>query len=126
MSLGQAITSFFSTPGGTAVVVLFLLAVLDFLLGTFAAIRDNVFQLDAIGAWIRKHLAGRVLPITVVLVVGHLAGGLSVETTADIITPGTILTGIGVGAAAVYVAEVIGSLRESLTPKADTRAVPQD
>lgn len=126
MSLGQAITQFFGTPAGTAVVALFLLAGLDFLLGAFAAVRDNVFTWDALAAWVRKNVAGRVLPITAVLVVAHLAGGLSIETSSDLLSPGTVLTTIGLGMAATYVLEVIASVRESLTAKPDTRSIPTD
>jgi hypothetical protein len=126
MNLGQAITSFFDTPAGTAIVLLFALATLDFALGTFAAFRDNVFQLDSVAAWLRKHIAGRVLPITAVLLTGHLAGGLSFEEDGigAIIDPGTVLTGIGLTMAAAYIAETVGSLRTSLIP--GTASVPVD
>jgi hypothetical protein len=126
MNIGTAVTTFFNTPAGTAIVLLFALATLDFALGTLAAIRDNVFQLDAVAAWLRKHIAGRVLPITAVLLTGHLAGGLSFEDDgfAAIIDPGTVLTGIGLTMAAAYIAETVASLRDSLTP--GTASVPQD
>jgi small basic protein len=124
MSLGQAITQFFGSPGGTAILLLFALAALDFVLGTLRAISDNVFQLDSLAAWVRKHIAGRVLPITAVLVIAHLAGGLSIDTAADILAPGTILTTIGLGMAGSYVLETIASVRESLV--AGTATVPQD
>lgn len=126
MSLGQTISSFFETPGGTAVVALFALAALDFALGVLAALRDGTFQVGSLAAWVRKHIAGRVLPITAVLVVGHLAGGLSIDSAEDLLSPGTILTGIGIAAATAYILETIGSVRDSLTPKPGTRDVPQD
>lgn len=124
MSLGQAIQSFFDTPGGTAVVALFALAALDFVLGVLAAVRDGVFQLDALAAWVRKHIAGRVLPITAALVIGHLAGGLSIESAQDVLSPGSVLTGIGIAAATAYILETIASVRGSLTT--GTGKVPQD
>jgi hypothetical protein len=126
MSLGQAITSFFNTPAGTGILVIMALSVLEFALGVFRAVSDNVFQWDSVAAWVRKHLAGRVLPIVAVLVIGHLAGGLQFsEDGASAIThPGTIVTGIGLGAAALYVAETIASIRQSLTP--GTATVPTD
>lgn len=118
MTLINVVREFFATPAGTGVVLLFALATLDFLMGTFAAARDGVFQLDAIGAWIRKHIAGRVLPVAAVLVIGHMLGGLTLGAGIDaLLSPGTVLTTIGLGAAGVYVLEVIGSVRESLTPK---------
>lgn len=118
MTLINVVREFFATPAGTGVVLLFALAALDFLMGTFAALRDGTFQLDAIAAWIRKHIAGRVLPVTAVLVIGHMLGGLTLGGgLADVLSPGTVLTTIGLGAAGVYVLEVIGSVKESLTPK---------
>lgn len=127
MNLGQTIVSFFDTPAGSAVVLLFALAVLDFAVGTFAAIRDDVFQVESIAAWLRKHLAGRVLPIVAVLIIGHLAGGLTIDDgVTGLLDAGTIITGIGIAGAAAYILETIASLRESFVPKPGTREVPQD
>jgi hypothetical protein len=126
MTIVQVIRDFFDTPAGTAVLILFAIAVLKFLMGTFAAIRDDVFELQAVSAWVRKDLAGRVLPIAAVLVFAHMTGGMSIDNGSDLLSPGTILTTIGIGASAVYVLEVIGSIRESLQPKPGTRAVPTE
>jgi hypothetical protein len=71
------IDAFFATPVGQAVVVIALLATLDFFIGVFAAIRDDVFTFDAIAAWVRKTLLGRIAPIFGTLVVGYVAGGLA-------------------------------------------------
>jgi hypothetical protein len=126
MNLGTAVTTFFNTPAGTAIVLLFALATIDFVLGTLAALRDNVFDLTAVAAWLRKHIAGRVLPITAVLLTGHLAGGLSFEQDGigALIDPGTVLTGIGLTMAGAYIAETVASIRDSLTP--GTATVPVD
>jgi hypothetical protein len=126
MTIVQVIRDFFDTPAGTAVLILFAIAVLKFLMGTFAAIRDDVFELQAVSAWVRKDLAGRVLPIAAVLVFAHMTGGMSIDNGSDLLSPGTILTTIGIGASAVYVLEVIGSIRESFVPKPLTRNVPTD
>lgn len=126
MTITAVVRDFFGTPAGAAVIALFALAALDWVLGTFAAIRDDVFRLDAVGAWLRKHIAGRVLPVTAVLILGHMLGGLSFGSAQDLLTPGTILTSIGLGGAGIYVGEVIGSIRESLTPKPSTRSIPED
>jgi hypothetical protein len=104
-----------------------LLAVADFGLGVFAAIRDGVFTWDALAAWLRKSLVGRVLPIFGALFIGHLAGGLTVDDgVMGVLTPGTIITGIGLVAATAYVLEVIASIRESFVKKPETRAVPTE
>lgn len=127
MTLINVIREFFQTPAGAAVVALFALAGLNFLLGTFAAIRDGVFQLEAIGAWLRKDIAGKVLPATAVLLIGHMLGGLTFDDgVSGVITPGGIITTIGLGMAATYVLGAIGSLQESLVAKPGTRKVPTE
>jgi hypothetical protein len=121
------LTEFFDQPTGQAVLAVGLLAVADFALGVFAAVRDNVFTWDAIAAWLRKTLTGRVLPIFGVLLVGYAVGGMTfADGIGGIVSPGTIITGIGLAAAASYVLEVIASMRESLVPKPATRAIPED
>jgi type IV secretory pathway VirB2 component (pilin) len=126
MDITQAIDQFMHSPAGQAVLLMALLAVLDFALGTFRAIQNGTFQLDALAAWLRKHIAGRVLPTFAVLIVGHIAGGLTVDDgVAGILSPGTILTGIGIAMATAYILETIGSLRATLDSSAgDT--VPTD
>jgi hypothetical protein len=126
MTIVQVAREFFASPAGTAALLLFGMATLKFALGTFAAIRDDVFELSAVGAWLRKDLAGRVLPITAILMFGHMVGGAAIEDGSDILAPGVILMTIGLGASAVYVLEVIGSIRESFVPKPLTRNVPTD
>jgi hypothetical protein len=119
------IDAFFATPVGQAVVVIALLAVLDFGLGVFAAIRDDVFTFDALAAWVRKTLLGRIAPIFGTLIVGYVAGGLSLDDgVSGVLTPGTIITGIGLVAGTAYVLEVIASIRESFVPKPGVRDVP--
>ena len=119
------IDAFFATPVGQAVVVIGLLAVLDFAIGVFAAIRDDVFSWDVLAAWVRKTLLGRVAPIFGTLLVGYVAGGLTLDDGAQgILTPGTIITGIGLVAGTAYVLEVIASIRESFVPKPGVRDVP--
>ncbi len=134
MTITAVVRQFFESPAGNAILVVFGLSVLKFALGAFAAVRDNVFRLDVVAAWVRKDVAGRVLPIIAVLLVGHMTGGLDFEDgLAGLVSAGTILTGIGIGAAAIYVLEIVGSIRESLTPKpavdireSNVREVPQD
>lgn len=123
----NVLDQFFATPVGQAVVVIALLATLDFFIGIFAAIRDDVFTFDAIAAWVRKTLLGRIAPIFGTLIVGYVAGGLELDDGVNgILTPGTIITGIGLVAGTAYVLEVIASIRESFVPKPGARDVPQE
>ena len=123
----DTLKGFFDTPAGQAVIAVGLLATADFVIGVFAAFRDNVFTMDAVAAWLRKTLTGRVMPIFGVLFVGHLLGGLTLDDGASsIVSPGTIITSIGLVAATAYILEVIASMRESLVKKPETRSIPED
>jgi small-conductance mechanosensitive channel len=123
----ETIQAFFDTVAGNAVLLVALLAVVDLGIGVFAAIRDNVFQFDALAAWLRKTLVGRVMPIFGFLLVGYIAGGVSMEDgVGSVISPGGIITGVGLVAATTYVLEVIASIKESTIVKTDTRQVPTD
>jgi hypothetical protein len=118
---------FFGTPAGSAIILVTVLAVADFAFGVFAAFRDDVFQLDALAAWVRKHIMGRVAPILGTLFLGAALGGISVQDgVGGILSPGAVLTGVGILAATTYVLEVIGSIKESMTPKPLVREVPEE
>lgn len=104
------LTAFLNDPAGLALKGVILLAFVDFVFGVFAALRDGTFALDAIGAFIRKHLAGRVFPIGVALVAGYYSGE-------------ALLTVPGLAAAAIYVAETAASVKGSLLPPPDSAKV---
>lgn len=123
----NVLDQFFATPVGQAIVVIALLAVLDFGLGVFAAIRDQTFTVEVVASWVRTTLLGRIAPIFGTLFVGYVAGGLSLDDgVSGVLTPGTIITGIGLVAGTAYVLEVIASIRESFVAKPGTRAVPNE
>jgi hypothetical protein len=90
-------------PAGVALKSVVLVAFVDFAFGVFAALRDGSFALDAVGAFIRKHLAGRVLPIGLALGLGFWSGEV-------------LLTVPGLAAAGIYVAETAASIKGSLLP----------
>jgi hypothetical protein len=101
------LTEFVASEAGLALKGVILLAFVDFAFGVFAALRDGTFALDAVGAFIRKHLAGRVTPIGLALLAGYLAD-----------EPMLLIPGIA--AAAIYVAETAGSVKGSLMPPPDS------
>ena len=128
MTAQQILTAFFDTPAGTMIIGLFGLAVVDLVLGVIAAVRDGVFQLEAISAWCRSVLMGRLLMPTVLRIAGYLLGGLrltGVDIGSQLTSPGAWLTTIGLGAAGTVLLGLIGSIQESLQPKPGTRAVPE-
>jgi hypothetical protein len=115
---------FLASTGGLAVKAALVAAFLDFAFGVFAAVRDGTFAVDAVAAFLRKHLVGRVLPVSVLAVVGHSTGD-----QVMIIAAASALT--------AYAAETLGSIYGSLNPPpasetvqesvaVDVNPVPQD
>jgi hypothetical protein len=96
------ITEFLESTGGLAVKAALVAAFLDFAFGVFAAVRDGSFAVDSIAAFLRKHLMGRVLPVSLLAVVGWITGDQIMIAAAS-------------AALAAYAAETIGSIYGSLT-----------
>ncbi len=119
------ISEFFASPAGNAVILVVLMAVADLAFGVYAALRDNVFELDALSAWVRVHLWGKVAPILSVLLLGAATGGLTLnDGVSGILSAGGVLTGVGILAATTYILSVIASIKESFEPKPEVREVP--
>jgi hypothetical protein len=89
------IQAFFQTPVGYAIYVTLATAAVAFVSGVAAAVRDGTFTLQAIDAFVRADLLGRVVPIFIFLFGGYLLG-------AD--PAGAALTAAGLAASAAYVA----------------------
>lgn len=96
------IADFLASTGGIAVKAALVAAFLDFAVGSFMAASHGSFALDAIGAFIRKHLLGRVLPLSLLVLVGYLTGDLAINSAAA-------------GALTVYAIETMASIRASIT-----------
>lgn len=99
------IRAFIESEAGLALQGLVLVAVADFVTGVFAAVRDGTFAMDALAAWVRKHLAGRVFPIGTLLVLSYFGGA-----------SGGLFLGGAALAAAAYVAETVASVFGNLVP----------
>jgi hypothetical protein len=107
------IQEFLNSPAGTALIAMVGVAFADFLTGSFAALRDGTFQLDAIAAFLRKHIAGRVAPIGTLLALGYFGGE----------TIGQLFLASGVAAAVAYATETASSIVGNLNPPKETKAV---
>ena len=105
--------AFFASPSGMALYALLAVAFLDFALGVLAALRDGTFKLDELAAFVRSHLAGRVFPIALLLIVGYASNQVA-------------LTAAGLAAGAAYVAETVGSIATSWAPGHATQQVPSE
>jgi hypothetical protein len=95
------LSAFLSDPAGLALKALLVAAFLDFVTGTFAAIRDASFTFEAIAAWLRKHLAGRVAPVGVLLAVSYWTGD-------------SVTLAAAIAAASAYSLETLSSIKANL------------
>lgn len=95
------LTAFLASEAGLAFQALVVAAMLDFIFGVLAAARDGSFEWQALGAWIRKHLAGRVAPVAVLLLVTYATGNFAILAVA-------------IAAASTYAVETTASLIDSL------------
>jgi len=100
------LTEFLASEAGTTFAAMVAVACLDLATGILAAIRDKTFALDAVAAFLRKHIAGRVAPIGLLLVVAYFSGGLI----------GTLFLASSVAAAGLYVAETAASIWGNVNP----------
>ena len=119
MTLTDAIREFFASGAGQAAMGVLVVGFIDFVLGVLAAFRDGVFDLSALAAWLRAQFAGRILPIWVLLFLGYYAQGIEFS---DI----PLLLAAGLGAAAIYVAETIGSILKNWGPSREKQTVPTE
>ncbi len=101
----EALAQFLTSDAGTALKGLLIVAFLDFATGVFAALRDGTFALDALAAFVRKHILGRVAPIGTLLVVGYFGGA-----NGQIFLAGAIASGTA------YIAETAASVLGNLNP----------
>jgi hypothetical protein len=99
------LVQFLASDAGLALKGLLLVAFLDFATGTLAALRDGTFALDALAAFVRKHILGRVAPIALLLTVGYFGG-----------ESGQVFLVGAIAAATAYVAETASSVWGNLVP----------
>lgn len=102
---------FLESTAGLAVKGALIAAFLDFAFGVFAAVRDGTFAIDALAAFLRKHLMGRVLPVTVLAVAGYYTGdGMMILAASASLT--------------AYATETLGSIYGSIRPPAASNQEP--
>jgi hypothetical protein len=102
----EALQTFIGSPAGTALLAMVGVAFADFATGSFAALRDGTFALDALAAFLRKHIWGRVAPIGTLLVLGYFGGD----------TVGQLFMASALAAGTAYAAETASSIIGNLNP----------
>jgi len=99
------ITAFFQTPIGYAVYLTLVVTLVAFVSGVAAAVRDGTFSWQAIDAFVRAYLLGRVMPIFVLLFGGYVVGEAG----------GAALTAAGLAAAGAYVTSTVAAVLANWT-----------
>lgn len=99
------LTDFIGSTAGLAVKGALIAAFLDFAFGVFAAFRDGTFAIDALAAFVRKHLLGRVFPLSLLAFAAYFTGDPFMTATAA-------------GGLTAYAAETLGSIYGSIRPPA--------
>jgi len=111
--MAEALKTFIASPAGTALLAMVAVAFADFITGVFAALRDGTFSVDAIAAFLRKHIWGRVAPIGTLLVLGYFGGD----------TVGQLFMASAVAAGTAYAAETAASILGNLSPPKESDIV---
>ena len=101
--------AFLDSEAGLALKAALAAMFLDFATGSFAALRDGTFALDALAAFLRKHLMGRVLPLGTLLVVGYFGG-----------SAGQVFIGGAIAGLLAYAAETAASVWGNVNPPKDS------
>lgn len=107
MGVGNLMHAFFNDQ---RVQIAFLILILDFVLGTIAALVDNTqgFRLSFIGDTLRSDVLGKMLPFFV------LYGGYKYASSADLVIPGLDMEVLMNAAWVVVLAAFGGSILSSL------------
>jgi hypothetical protein len=104
----------------SAILAVVGLAILDFLIGTARALANSTgitdgaaFALASFTTWVKAHLLFQILPIILMLTFGEAIGTITVGTVSL-----NLLTTAGILAATTYAATTLGSIVNSINPKA--------
>jgi hypothetical protein len=111
VNITDAINAFFASTEGDAAIGVLVVAFVDFALGVSAALRDDRFELSSLAAFLRKHVMGRVVPIWLLLFVGHCVSGFRIGDVSALLA-------LGLAAATAYLLETVGSIKNAWTPGA--------
>jgi hypothetical protein len=112
MDFGHLIISAFQGPTGVAIWGVSTLAALELVTGVLKALAKSTFKFELIDVWVRTQLAGRILPIVVVLAAGVVAPDFSVLGLE--VNP---LTTLGLAGAATYATTAIASVIDNVRPE---------
>lgn len=105
--------------------LLFLLPAVQWLTGALRAFSNHTFGLEYLDVFIRTDVAGRVLPLAILLITGRV---IDVAAPNSLEIPGldlSLLTAGGAAAAVVYLVVVVKRIVDNVNPTAPD-AVPAE
>jgi len=121
MTFGDILAKLSADPTiNAAIIGITVLAVVDFVTGSLRAFSTGTFKLEAFDTWVRVQIAGRVLPIILVLVAGTIVGNITVGTFSF-----NVLTAAALVAAATFALSAGKSIADNLNP-AEVHPVPTE
>lgn len=117
MEFGQLLGRLWSDPlTSNAIILVVVVALLDLLTGISRAVASSQFDVKLVDVWVRVTIAGRVIPIVLVLLFGTVIGNIQLGTFSI-----NVLTTAALAAAATFVAaeaaSIIGNLSASSPDK---------
>lgn len=92
--LQASLQAFIDSPSGIAIKGLLVAALLTFVLGVFAALRDGTFQWKYIDSFVRSVIWGRVAPVTAVLLGGYYLDPSGVVTATAVVVASAVAVGM--------------------------------
>jgi hypothetical protein len=121
MDFGSLIRSTFNDPTFlSAVYGLCILAVVDLLTGVSRAFSDSTFTWALLDSWVRLKLAGRLIPILILLIAGQAAPDLTaIGLTINVLGATALI------AAATFAASELASIVANVNPATPTAAKPK-
>lgn len=113
----EVLTEFVNSAAGIALLGALAAMFADVATGIFAAVRDGTFTWGAVGAFLRKHAAGRVAPLASLLFIGYFAGDAA----------GSLFLASAIAGLTAYAAETASSIIGNLLPpkEIDVQAAAQ-
>ena len=122
MDAGEFLRAVFADPA-TNLVIAMLIAVplLDWVTGSLRAIAGGTFRWSAFDVFVRTQLAGRTIPLTILLLLGRV---VSIAVPEGLLIPGldlALITGAGILAAVPYLLRTFASIAANVNPEAPDR-----
>ena len=89
----ETLSAFLESPSGLAVKALLVAALVVFVLGVLAALRDGTFAWAYVDSFVRTTIWGRVAPVLFLLLLGYFADEQSL-TAVGVLVGGTVAAGM--------------------------------